>query len=128
MIDLAESITKALAEITEPYYFRANAGGSICDSINVRFALEKKEQWHNGIWENATSTQFHIWNVDSSGRVLQHTHTGLYKVDLLTFDYRFRKAGVPKIRGIRGNAAKIEKHVVEYFTKLIQLMKAEATI
>lgn len=112
--DLVEPIKAHLQALFPQSVFNVHADveeTSICDDVTIRFALEPKAEWPNGIWHNASNFLATIWPSPHSRR---DRGTGLFKVEL-------SMNGLPvKFVGRTGTGPAIIKHVNGFFTKVKQ--------
>lgn len=113
METLATQIEKVITDLFPNSFVMVRASSNICNSICIRFALEPKNQWSGGYFENASYLVSHVWNVSESGAVLQKTETGKYS---------FEKSSGRLSRLLRNkntvNSDQLIKHITKQFENI----------
>lgn len=91
---LATKIQTALKELNPNGHVRAYFSKNVCASICIRYSKSPQSDWYNGIYENSQYCTAHVWNVTTSGQVLQYATSGLYGFEYSTGPLRPRNKKV----------------------------------
>jgi hypothetical protein len=108
MSDVVDALKTEIQKLFPNSFLQVSKDSNLMDSLSIRFSIEPKSEWKNGIFHNA---QYIILMIDEKGKRYE-TGQGPYQVEVLSsqLPIKFRKK--------TGTLDAVVGHVVKFFTNL----------
>ena len=116
MKELAAKIQQLIESLYPDSYVCVEAKSVLVPSITIKFAVEKKDKWEFGIFQNSTKLVAMVWNVDENGVVVE---SGQPTTNLFSYIYNYGS----RMLKTRNKKIATEDQLLEHIKKQFENLK-----